>query len=578
MVVTLQDDSIILKGIPASSGIAIGKVRLVTHRDLEIPSGLIAKDVIPVHVERAKEVVNQVVDQLLELKKRQGQTEVREILEAQVQIVKDPELFKRVENIITKEKRSVEYALYTAFNEYIQILRESGQDWIKDRIVDLQSLRDKIVHQTSGSDAIRSDEKGVILFVEELSSAEMIEYSESEIAAIVMQHGGTTSHAVIIAQSLGIPCVVGVEWRYTYLEDDSLAAVNADSGEVVINPDNATVKAYNKRLKQRVSEGYQAIVIGRQSNTTKCGTSFNIRANIEFEKELQRVKEYSAEGVGLLRTETLFLRQGYFDIDRHIGFYRAVLSGTGEYPVTIRLLDIGGDKLPGKKIEEPNPFLGWRGTRMLLDESELLNSQLTAVLTVASEYPGRVQILLPMVTDISELITIRNRVDHIKQQLSSDGIDMTPNIPIGIMIEVPAIALQAEEAAKIADFFSIGSNDLTQYVLAADRGNEKVSCYYRSAHPAVWKLIKLSFDAAHKAGKPISVCGEIAGKPLLAAGLLGMGIRDLSMNPASIPTVKKVLCKFDMSTFKELFHSLMKTSDGEDVDRLLNVWEKKIMN
>lgn len=577
MSVALHDDSIILKGIPASAGVAIGKIKLVTHRNLEIPSGLISGDATPVHIERAKEVLNQVAGQLNELKKRQSGAEIREILEAQVQIVKDPELIKRVEFIISREKRSAEYALYTAFNEYIQILRESGQDWIKDRIVDLQSLRDKIIHQTSGSDTIRSEEKGVVLFAEELSSAEMVEYSESKIAAIVMQHGGTTSHAVIIAQSLGIPCVVGVEWRHSYLEANLIAAVDADSGEIIINPDDATLTKYRKRLEERISEGREAIALGRQSNTTSCGTPFNIRANIEFEKELQRVKEYSAEGVGLLRTETLFLRDGYFDVEQHTSFYRAVLCATNEAPVTIRLLDIGGDKLSGKIIEEPNPNLGWRGVRMLLDERELLDSQLMAVLTVAAEFPGRVRILLPMVTDISELIAIRKSIDHMKDQLRNEGLDLSAEIPVGIMVEVPSIALQAEEAAETADFFSIGSNDLTQYVLAADRGNEKVSRYFRSAHPAVWKLIRVSYGAARKAGIPISVCGEIAGNPLLAAGLLGMGIRDLSMNPSSIPTVKKVLCKFDLSIFEELFHSLMEASDGEDSDRLINAWKRKIL-
>jgi len=575
---SLHDDSIILDGTPASSGIAIGKIKLVSHRDLEIPAGLISNDLISEHVKRVKSVMNSVADQLRTLKKRQSNDELQAILEAQVEIVKDPELVKRVEYFIRTEKRSAEYALYIAFNEYIQILRKSGQDWIKDRIIDLQSLRDKIIHQISGSDVIRSDAKGVILFAEELSSAEMIEYGESGIAAIVMQHGGTTSHAVIIAQSLGIPCVVGVEWRHSYLEDEPLAAVDAESGEVVINPGEATLKKYRSKLDTMESEERLSVARGSQANITSCGTPFSIRANIEFDMELVRVKEYSAEGVGLLRTETLFLRQGYFDIEEHIRLYRSVLAATCEYPVTIRLLDIGGDKLPGSFITEPNPFLGWRGIRMLLEERELLDSQLKAVLTVAGEYPGRVQILLPMVTDISELITIKKSIDLMKGQLCDKGLDIGEDIPVGIMVEVPAIALQAEKAAEIADFFSIGSNDLTQYVLAADRGNEKVSSYFRSAHPAVWKLIKVSFDAAKKAGIPISVCGEMAGNPLLAAGLLGMGIRELSMNPSSIPGVKKVLCNFELSLFEELFHSLMVTSDGEETDRLLSAWKSKILN
>ncbi len=568
---------ITLRGSPASKGVAVGAIRLVTRRDLELSTDPIGDDETDLHLEKARQVLEAVTDQLTGLQKTQKNREIHEILDAQIQIVHDPELFKRVQQLVLKERRSAGLAFYTAFNEFIQLLQQSGQEWVRDRIVDLQSLRDRIVHQINGTEFLRSGPSGSILFAEELSPAQIIDLSRNRIAAIVMQFGGITSHAVIIAQALDIPCVIGVDWRRTQIEKARIAAVDGSRGEVVINPDAEILADFAERQKSAEIHRQEEIQAGLLPNRLLCGTPFRIRANIEFEEEMERVASYRAEGIGLLRTESLFLRQGYFDIDEHARFYRQVLSRTGDHPVTIRLLDIGGDKLPGQATDELNPFLGWRGTRMLLDESELLSDQLTAILEVACEYPGRIRILLPMVTDIGELRRMREKIDEaIRRCRESAGGDPGP-IPVGIMIEVPAIALQANEAAREADFFSIGSNDLIQYVLASDRGNEKVSRYYQPAHPAVWKLIRMSVEAAERCDIPVNICGEMAGNPLLAAALLGLGLRELSMNPASIPTVKQVLCKFELSRLRELQESLMSASGIEEAEQILNVWEEEYL-
>lgn len=567
-----------LKGIPASPGIAIGRLRLLPKRDLEIPSEKITEEEIKEHLERAEKVLISVEHQLNDLQQSQNNAEVREILDAQIQIVKDPELKKRVVDLINHQKRSAEFALYSSFNEFIQLLQQTGQEWVKDRIVDLQSLRDKIIHQTLSPDVQKDNTEGEILFADELSPTEIIEYNDSGVVAVVMKHGGTTSHAVIIAQSLGIPCIVGADWLRSQVIHADMAAVDAELGEVILNPDTKALERFRVRKEKREKARYEAVEIGKKPDTTRCGTDFNIRANIEFEVELNNVKNYRAKGVGLLRTETLFLRQGYFDPDRHLDFYRLVLEETANHPVTVRLLDVGGDKLPGKKLDEANPFLGWRGCRMLLDEVDLLESQLRVILTVASEFPGRVEILIPMITDVSEICQINRKVDQVKTALKNEGLNIDEKIPVGAMIEVPAIALQAEEAAEEADFFSIGSNDLTQYVLAVDRGNERISGYFRSSHPAVLKMIRMAYKAAIKANIPIYVCGEMAGNPMLAAALLGMGIRDLSMNPASIASVKRVLCENKIDTFEKLYHSLIHSSDGVSADQVIRDWREAYLH
>lgn len=575
---TAESASIVIQGTPASPGVAIGPVEVISHSDLEIAPEQISESEVRLHIDKATNALLHVKSQLIELQSTQKNKEIIEVLDAQIQIVRDPELLNRVTHLIENEKKSAVFSLYSAFNEYIHLLQQSGEDWIKDRVIDIRSLRDKIVHQISGSDALQRNPDGAVLFAGELSPTELIEFSDSKIAAIVMQHGGTTSHAVIIAQSLGIPCVVGVDWRRTQLENAVVAAVDADSGEVIINPDEKTLHKYRDREKQSEKEKQVGIEVGKLPNETSCGSRFTLRGNIEFEEELQRVKAYGAEGIGLLRTETLFLRQGYFDVERHTKFYKTVLESTSPNPVIIRLLDVGGDKLPGKKITEPNPFLGWRGIRMLLDEPELLEGQLRSALTAASFFPGRVRFLVPMISDISEIIDLKKSIKKVRKALEQEDIVCREPVPVGIMVEVPSIALQAKDVAEEVDFFSIGSNDLTQYTLASDRGNERVSGLFNSNHPSVWKLIKMAYDAAEKASIPISVCGEMAGKPVMAAALLGLGINELSMNPSSIPEVKKVLCNSEIIHCRELFDSLFQASGSMEADRITDNWIQKHLN
>ncbi|MEX0594415.1 MAG: phosphoenolpyruvate--protein phosphotransferase [Balneolaceae bacterium] len=555
------------RGTPASPGVIVGPVRWATRRELDLPEETIPEADISLHQAQAERQMDQTKRRLQELKQTQRDPEIRAILDAQMSMVQDPELLKRVLQQIETNRYTVDYALYSSFNEFIQIMRQSGQDWVKDRVVDLIALRDRMVQQSGEADTEDRPLRGAVLFADELSPTEVIEYSERGLGGIVMRHGGTTSHAVIISQALRIPCMVGVMWKRTELEGAGTAALDAGNGEVVIDPDPAMLKEFDRReaAANRALEEARRIVL--QPSETACGSPFDILANIEFEEELDRLDSERIRGIGLLRSETLFLRQGYFDSERHRHFYEKALETTGDQPVTLRLLDIGGDKLPGRQHEEPNPFLGWRGVRMLLDERELLQAQLRAVLEAHRTHPGRLRILVPMVSDVAELREIRSRVQWLANEMAMD----TPP-PIGVMIEVPAIALQAREAAQEADFFSIGSNDLTQYVLAADRGNEKVSALYDSSHPAVWRVIRMAVEAAIEAEIPVSVCGEMAGQPLLAGALLGLGVRELSMNPSSIPAVKKLICAHSLRSLRELAEQLLSAQGREASAEALEHW------
>ena len=572
------DSPLIYHGTPASEGIAIGSVRLISSESVSVPPAIESDEAEDVRLSRLKQVLTRVKQQLQGLQESQSSKEIIEILGAQREILQDPELWNRMEAMIVEETRTPEYAIYTAFNEYIQLFTQMGESWIKDRVVDLEALRDRLIRQLSNPEAKETIQPGSVIFTTDLSPSQMLDFSESNIGGVVMQHGGTTSHAVIIAQSLGIPCVVGVDWRPSQLDPFQVAAIDAGKGEVIINPDTRTRHDFLRRRAVAEADQRRAMTLGRRPNRTACGTPFHLRANIEFERELKRVRDFGAEGIGLLRTETLFLRQEYFDTARHLQLYRSILSETGTHMVTIRLLDVGGDKFPGKNLDEANPYLGWRGIRMLLDQKKLLDSQLEAILTAASDYPGRARILVPMVSDLSEFRQVRERMQQVIHRLKARGIHLTHPVPLGIMVEVPSIALQARAAAAEVDFFSIGSNDLTQYVMAADRGNEKVSKNFYSGHPSVMRLIQMTWQAASEADIPISVCGEMAADPLLAAALTGMGIRELSMSPSSIPAVKKLLCSFEIKTFRELLDSIIQAGDSEQARASIAAWQQQYLS
>lgn len=569
------DSPLIYHGTPASEGITIGRVCLIPSETVSAPPAIESDEEAEVRLERMRRVLNRVEKQLEVLQESQSDTEIVEILGAQLQILRDPELWTRMESLIVQEGRTPEYTIYTSFNEYIHLFAQMGKSWIQDRVIDLEALRDKLIRQLGDPESEQTIQPGSVIFTTELSPTQIIDFSESGIGAVVMQHGGTTSHAVIIAQALGIPCVVGVDWRPSQLSPFQIAAIDAGRGEVIINPDTRTRSDYRRRRATAEADKRQAISLGRRPNRTACGTPFHLRANIEFERELSRVRDFGAEGIGLLRTETLFLRQGYFEFDRHLQLYRSILSSTGTHTVSIRLLDVGGDKFPGKNLDEANPYLGWRGIRMLLDEERLLDSQLKAILTAASDYPGRTRILVPMVSDLAEFRQVRERLDRMTEQLHHEGVRLTHRVPLGIMVEVPSVALQAKAAAAEVDFFSIGSNDLTQYVMAADRGNERVSKNFYSGHPSVMRLIQMTYEAAREANIPVSVCGEMAADPLLAAALMGMGIRDLSMNPASIPAVKKLLSSFEIKIFRELLEAIIQAVDAESVRASIEAWRRE---
>ncbi|RNC83660.1 MAG: phosphoenolpyruvate--protein phosphotransferase [Balneola sp.] len=567
----LATQEISIKGLPGSEGIAIGDVLVIDNKKRKVQPKKINSESILSHLKsfaKSKQLFLKELDTL----STNLDTKTAGILETQKHIVSDVEIEKRINASIEVEQYSVDYSIYKVFNEFIERLRESGSELFQQRIVDIENIRDRLIGLSCENRNALIVEKGTILIVKDISPTDLIHYFEQGIGGLVMDKGGITSHAAIIAQSLGIPCLVSTKDAVSSSGLSKKAILDANNGELILNPSSQTTSDY-KTAQKKEKRLRNAVAVTSKPSTTKDGKDFTIRANIEFVQELKLAKKFNATGIGLLRTEALLFggiaNKSESEQDK---FYEEVLSKS-EGEVTIRLFDVGGDKLISHTHEEANPFLGWRGIRMLLDEGEMFKSQLRSILKTAGKYPGRIKILVPMISFVEEIEEVRTELNILQDELKNQGFTVDEGVQLGVMIEVPSAALMADHIAKKVDFLSIGTNDLTQYTLAVDRGNERICSMYQHYHPAVWKLIQTSYDAAVNNGIQISVCGELAGDEIGAACLLGLGINDLSMSPSSIPKIKGLLIQRSQEELHKFSKAVLNCSTSEEVRELYRAWD-----
>lgn len=565
-----------LLGTPGAGGRGVGRPVVINTEKKIVKPEKVDEGKVDEEVELIERALDELTKEFEELKSFSKEEDVADVMESQVQLLRDPELKKSILANIKEKKFKAVYAVFSSFNDYIQLLDNAQANWLKDRSIDIASIRDQLIDTVRNRqpDYIHAD-NGVI-FAEELSPTEMIKLSRFDLAGIVTEKGGLTSHVVILAQSLGIPCVIGVDWKRMRPEEFEFVMIDGDVGSVLFDPTDQLKEDVKSYKKKKLREHEIALQWASKPNETTCGKSFSIRGNVEFISELPRVKTHGAKGIGLLRTETILFETGGFDVQTQLDFYRQVAEASGEDPVIIRLFDAGGDKLPENHEEEHNPFLGWRGIRMLLDKPDLLRQQYEAILRVSAEFKGKIKILVPMISHMHQIEQARAILEDVKKELKQAGVAFDSEIPFGIMIEVPGIAVMAKEAAEEVDFFSIGTNDLTQYMLAVDRGNSKISSLYQPSHPSIWRVINSVIKAADDAGIPVSVCGEMASNPLYAACFLGMGLKDLSMTTNSIPAVKKMLCSHSLKEFEEKADQVLHARTFSDVNLIFNEWHKTL--
>lgn len=563
-----EKEHTIIHGISANTGIAIGEVVCLNNKRKKVSPKPILESEIEHHLECFQKGRDTLVAELSDMLSYLDANSAA-IIETQKQIVLDVEIENRVQLIIREELLSCDFAVYRTFCDFIERLKESGSELFRQRIVDLENLRDRFIDVIFNGESSLNIKKGTILVTKELSPTELVSLHEGGLSGLVMEKGGVTSHAALIAQSLEIPCIVNAK-NATSKAINGKGILDGRDGMLILDPNEKVLDEYKTKLKKIKRTHKRLLKNILEPSITKSGTEFLLSANIEFESELDQLRKYNANNIGLLRTEGLIF-SNRISFEEQAKFYESVLGGV-EGTVTFRLFDVGGDKLNARLPEEANPFLGWRGIRMLLDERELLETQLKALLICAGKNIDRVKILVPMISVEEEILKIKSIIESIQNKLISEGIEIDENVALGAMIEVPSAALNAEKLAKHLDFMSIGTNDLTQYTLAVDRGNEKICALYQQQHPAIWSLIKTTAEAAKKTDTELSVCGELAGDILGSCGLIGLGITNLSMSSGSIPKVKEELISHEESEFKLLSENFLNASNTNQIKEIFEDW------
>jgi len=560
-----------LRGIPVYPDIVIGKAHLVDRSRTKILYQCFVNDEhVNREVERFEEALETVEAQFVSLRNKMPDTVKDQafILDSHLMILKDSMLRDSTIDKILGEKINAEWALKKTLEEIRRVFEQIDDDYISNRISDVENVADRLLRTLSGDThhSLSDINQRVIIVAHDLSPADTTELNTAKVMGFVTDVGGRTSHTAIMAQALEIPAVVGLENVTSLVEDGDLLIVDGSSGVVVINPEDSDIIFYQERKLQL--EKYKSS-IARMSHLpaeTPDGHRIAVTANIEFLEEVTAAKDYGSEGIGLYRTEFLYLRgKGFPDEDELFEDYREVVEIMRPAPVSIRTLDLGGDKFASDigMSEENNPALGLRAIRFCLREPEIFKTQLRAILR-ASAF-GRIQLMFPMISGLQELLDARAVLDQVRDDLDREGIPYDADMEVGIMVEIPSAVAMAEVLAHYVDFFSIGTNDLIQYALAIDRVNEHVAYMYQPFHPAILRMIRQVVDAAKNAGIHVSLCGEMAGDPLCTSILLAIGLDGLSMNARAIPLIKKMVRTIPMEQARADLEEIMRLNTASEV-------------
>ncbi|MDR2940607.1 MAG: phosphoenolpyruvate--protein phosphotransferase [Clostridiales bacterium] len=561
------------KGIGVSPGIAMGHVLLIEKKDITIPKHLITDEEAVMEIEKfeaAKKGSMSQVEKIIEKTKATMGADKAGIFESQLEIINDPMFNDSVLDKVRNSKNNILHALEQARDEFVAIFESMDDEYFRERTADVKDVVNRVINNALGINQNYFDnlDKDVIVVANDLTPSDTASMDFNYVLGFATEIGGRTSHSSIMARSLEIPAVVGIGKSLFECRHDDYIILDGEAGLLFVNPDEAIINEYKMKKEQFLAEKAILAELKELPAKTTDGKVVELCANIGGASDLKGAFNNGAEGVGLFRTEFLYMNNTNFPSeDEQFNVYKEVAS---QINVIIRTLDIGGDKdLPYYEFEkEMNPFLGWRALRICLDKTEIFKTQLRAILR-ASAF-GKIRIMYPMIISLEELRKANSILAECKKELSDEGTAYDEKIEAGIMVETPAAAIMADLFIKEADFFSIGTNDLTQYLLAVDRGNEKVSKLYNTFNPAVLRAIKNIIDASHKEGKWTGMCGEFAGEKKAAVLLLGMGLDEFSMSAISIPSIKKIIRGISFESAKEIAENTLKLSTAEEVEKYLS--------
>lgn len=555
--------TIVLKGIAVSPGIAFGKVYILDRSEVQAPLYNVDHPAqIVSEIKRFREALKKSREELLEIKKSLSEREIEPsfILDVHILMLRDKTLLNTTIENIREKKINAEWALKLTLNKYREMFSKIEDSYLKERISDVEYVSQRILRNLVGakSKSIAEIEERVLIVSRDLSPADTVQMKMDRIMGFATDMGGKTSHTAIIARSLGIPAVVGLERITREVRNNDEIIIDGCDGFIIVNPDPEVLIRYEEKKRHFEILEEDLLREAHLPAVTLDGCKIGIGANIEFVEEIPTALAHGAEGIGLYRTEFIYINRDRLPTEEeHFFNYRKIIEGTNLKWSTIRTFDLGGDKFISdpRVADELNPVMGLRAIRFCLQEIELFKVQLRAILR-ASAY-GKTRILFPMISSLEEIQKVKSILAEVKLQLARENIP-TGSIELGIMIEVPSAVIIADSLAREVDFFSIGTNDLIQYTLAIDRVNERVSYLYDPLHPAVLRLIRMIVESAHDAGIRVAICGEMAGEPAFTLMLLGLGLDELSMNPLAIPRVKKIIRNSTLEEAKALLKESMK--------------------
>lgn len=565
----------IFRGIPVSTGVCVGKILILGQQRAAISRQEISESDVPHQLERLEQGLLTTRQQLHEIQQQVTQAmgaKDASIFEAHVLVLDDPTLLEGVTRMIAEEKVTAEWAFHVVAERFAKTLEALPDDYLRERIADLRDVAARVVNNLLGHDEavdVARLKEPCIVIAHDLAPSTTARLDKKMVLGFGTDVGGKTSHTAIMARSLRIPAVVGLQDASHKLHNGQTALLDGFNGLVILSPTDQTLFEYGQ-IEQR-QKGFEERLreIHDQPAVTLDGAQITLSANVEEAADSAEVKLAGGEGVGLFRTEFLFLNRSTLPSEEEqYQAYRQVAAELKPAPVIIRTLDLGGDKLPtfvgvAQDAAEMNPFLGWRAIRFCLQESAIFRAQLRAILRASAE--GNVKIMYPMISGLEELTQSNELVEQCKAELRAAGVPFDENLEIGAMIEIPSAVMIADSLAKRVKFFSIGTNDLIQYTLAVDRLNEKIAYLYDPTHPAVLKLIKQTVDAAHRHGIWVGVCGEMASDPAMVPLLLGLGVDELSTTPPLVPPIKYIVRRLKLAECTELANFALECESSAEI-------------
>ena len=565
-----------LKGKGVSRGIGLGNVVVLKKVERKIEKKTIENEQVEHELERLHKALNEVINETeIQLKNISG-TE-SDIMQAYLMILQDPSLISETENAIKNDKYNAEYAVEVGFNSVVQIFQNMDDEYMASRAGDILDIKNRVLGKMLNEKTVDLSnlKPNTIIVATELTTSETAKLDFKNISGIITEIGGENSHTSIMARTHAIPAITGIENATSIFKNDDNVAIDGTLGEIYVNPTEEEKQKLLNLQKQLEEEKLELEKYKNEETKTIDGTKVKLYANIGILKDVEVAIEKTAEGIGLFRSEFLYMDSDTMPTEEsQFEVYKNVAEMMQDKEVIIRTLDIGGDKeLKYLKLEkEANPFLGLRAIRLCLDNLPLFKTQLRAILR-ASAF-GKVEIMFPMISSMEELRKAKKVLEECKKELDNENIEYNKNIKVGIMVEIPSAALIADKLAKECDFFSIGTNDLIQYTVAVERGNEKISKLYTKFHPSVIKLIKMAIDGAHSANIICGMCGEAAGDLFYIPLLIGLGLDEFSMNSNSLLNARKRINNLDKAECVKLSEEILQLSSAEEVEERLKEFKE----